>query len=61
MTPETFRDLKLQQAKWLAEEADISETLALQLVEKVGFEPKRLRREARLFKLSAPRNREAGD
>ena len=50
--PERFRDLKLQQAEWLAKETDISEDEALQIVDKVGFDVGALRREARLFKQS---------
>ncbi|MEQ1956338.1 hypothetical protein [Mesorhizobium sp. CN2-181] len=52
MSSERFHDLKLQQAQWLAKEAAISEAEALQIVDKVGFDPGSLRREARMFKQS---------
>lgn len=50
--PEAFLAMKLQRARWLAKEIDISEDEAFQIVENIGFNARSLRREARLFKQS---------
>ncbi|MEQ1954441.1 hypothetical protein [Mesorhizobium sp. CN2-181] len=52
MSSDRFHEMKVQQAQWLAKEAAISEHEALQIVERAGFDPISLRREARMFKQS---------